>query len=128
MRKKVSIPDINSIANTSAHPCFIVNGKCNPTGIQTLANYLSTDDKVYLNIPNRSARTAQNTSFLNTLIHDRLAVYSCLHEELQIMVDTNQAGGKYTATFNSSGIAAEINFYSLTTLEERELQMMLRVK
>lgn len=128
MRKKGSISVGNRIANSTAKTSFFVNGKCNPTGIQTLANYLSTDDKVYQNNPNRFARTAQNTSFLKPFTHAKRSVYSCFREELQDMIHTNQPGCEYTAAFNSSGIAAEINFFSLTTLEERELQMMLRVK
>ena len=128
MRKKVSIRELNSIANTSDGPFFIVNGKCNPTGIQPLANYLSTDSKYYQNYSNPFIKATQIISFLKPHTHAKLSVYSCFREELQVMVNTNQPGCEYTVVFNSSGIAAEINFFSLTTLEERELQVVLRVK
>jgi len=104
------------------------NEKCNTTDFQPLANYLSTDNKYHQNYSNPFIRTTQIISFLKPHIHAKLAVYSCFREELQVMVNTNQPGCEYTAAFNSSGITAEINFFSLTTLEERELRMMLRVK
>jgi hypothetical protein len=122
------VTDINSITNTAVRLYSFVNGVCNPTGIQSLANYLSTDNKLFQNFRNPFAETTQITSILNHQTHVKLAVYSCLGEEIQVLVNAIQAGGEYTITFNSSGIAAGIYFYSLTTLEERELRMMLRVK
>ena len=89
----------------------------NPTGIQTLANYLSTDSKLIQNFNNPFAEATPFTSILNQQAHAKQAVYSCFGEDIKVLVNAIQSGGEYTVTFNSSGIAAEIYFYSLTTLE-----------
>jgi hypothetical protein len=125
---EIAVTDINSISNTSARPYFLVNVACNPTGIQPLANYLSTGTNFFQNFPNPFTGTTQIACILSKQTHVVLAVFSCLGEEIQVLVNAVQAGGEYTVNFNSSGIAAGIYFCTLTTLEERELRMMIRVK
>jgi len=65
---------------------------------------------------------------LNTQTYVKLAVNSRFGGGLQVVADTIQTQDVHTVSFNSSGIAAGIYLFSLTTLEERELRMMLRVK
>lgn len=123
-----TVSDCNSMINPPAQPCFMKNGECNSTGIQPLANYLSTDSKIYQNYINRFIKTTEITSFLKSMIHAKMAADSCFGKEIQVLIHAVQPGGEYPVAFNSSGMAAGIYFYSLTTLEERELRMMLRVK
>jgi hypothetical protein len=65
-------------------PYFPVNAKCNPTGIQPLANYLSTGIKLFQNFPNPFAATTQITYSLSVQTYVKLAVYSCLGEEIKV--------------------------------------------
>jgi hypothetical protein len=122
------VTDINSSKSPSVQSHFIVNGKCNPTGIQTLANYLSTDSKIYQNYSNSFVETEQITPFLKPQNHVKLAVNSCFGEEIKVLDYAIQPGCGWSVAHYSSGIAAGIYFYSLTSLEERELRMMLGVK
>ena len=120
--------DLNSISNTSVRPYNLVNRLCNPTGIQTLANYLSTGIKYFQNYPNPFKSITQITYGLDHQTHVKLAVYNSLGEEIEVLVNAFQTAGEYSIIFNSSAIAAGIYFCTLTTLEERELHMMIRVK
>jgi hypothetical protein len=123
-----TVTDINGLQNPPVKSFFILNGKYNPTGIQPLANYLSTDSKIYQNYSNFFIETVQIPSFLKPQDHVKQAVNSCFGEKIKVLEYAMQTAGACTVGYNSSGIAAGIYFYSLTSLEERELRMMLRVK
>jgi len=123
-----TVTDNNGLQNPPVKSCFILGGKYNPTDIQPLANYLSTDSNFSQNYCNSFVETAQIPSFLKTQDHVKLAADSSFGEEIKVLNYAIQPGGACTVVYNSSGIAAGIYFYSLTTLEERELRMMLGVK
>jgi hypothetical protein len=125
---EVAMTDTLGMAYTSAQAAFIDCGICNPTGIHPLANYLSTDSKLFQNFPNPFAEIPQIAAILNKQNPIKMAVYSWLGEEIKVLADACQAEDEYTVFLNSSGIAEGIYYLSLTTLEERELGMMLRVK
>ena len=123
-----TVTDNNGLQNPPVKSCFILGGKYNPTDIQPLANYLSTDSNFSQNYCNSFVENAQITPFLKPQNHVKLAVNSCFGEEKQVIDYAIQPGCGCTVAHYTSGIAAGIYFYSLTSLEERELRMMLRVK
>ncbi len=87
-----------------------------------------TEYKLDQNYPN----PFNPTTTINYQVKDaglvRLTVFNLLGQEVQVLVNEQQATGTYTATFNASSLASGFYFYSLEVNDFKSTKKMMLIK
>ena len=87
--------------------------KDNPTGVNETASAIPSNYKLEQNFPNPFNPATNIRYSLIKTTQVTLKVYDILGRQVQTLVNTVQAPGQYTVTFNAQGLSSGIYFYQL---------------
>ncbi|HVN48332.1 MAG TPA: endo-1,4-beta-xylanase [Bacteroidota bacterium] len=98
------------------------------TGISTTEQLTPTAYKLYNNYPNPFNPTTRIDYNLPTTSKVSLKIYDVLGREVQTLVNSIQAPGKYSVTLNAQGLSSGIYFYRLNAGSFSETKKLMLLK
>jgi len=125
---EVAVTDDNSITNTSIRPYQIVNGICNPDGIEDTESSTHESFVLLQNTPNPfgSITTIRYRLFDNA--HTELKIFNFQGQEIRSLVNTSQCPGEYAIAFSAENLEAGIYFYTIRVNGMQESAKMILTK
>jgi endo-1,4-beta-xylanase len=87
--------------------------KDNPTGVEKTVSVLPASFNLDQNFPNPFNPTTSIRYSVPKLTKVTLRVFDILGREVQTLVNTEQAPGQYTVTFNAQNLSSGVYFYQL---------------
>ncbi len=100
----------------------------NPTGVEEMASGLPSHYQLDQNFPNPFNPSTNIRYTISQTSKVVLRVFDVLGREIQTLVNTAQAPGHYTVTFNAQNLTSGVYFYQLSagTFTETKKLMLLR--
>jgi hypothetical protein len=102
--------------------------KDNPTGVETLAAVLPTQNQLEQNFPNPFNPATNIRYNISKTSQVTLKVFDILGRQVQTLVNTMQAPGQYTVTFTAQNLASGIYFYRLEAGTFTETKKLILLK
>ena len=97
-------------------------------GIHGISNSVPNNFKLYQNYPNPFNPTTIINFEIPKAGDVRLTIYDVLGRLVKILVNEHKTPGKYSYTFNASGLASGVYFYSLTAGDYRDTKKLVLLK
>ena len=91
-------------------------------------NELVLDYKLDQNYPNPFNPTTTINYQVKEAGHVKLTVFNLLGQEVQVLVNEQQANGAYTASFNASALSSGFYFYRLEVNDFTSIKKMMLIK
>ena len=124
---EVAVTDPNSITNTSVRSYLMVNGKCNPAGIDDAIMDPAEGTTLHQNYPNPFLGSTMIVYDLEQYAQVKLSVFNHLGKEIKILVDAFQHPGEYEVIFFADDFPRGVYLYSLVAGEFCEIRKMINV-
>ena len=80
------------------------------------------------NYPNPFNPTTRIEYTVPRNVYVKLTVYNVLGQQVSLLVEGNRTAGKYTITWNASGMASGVYFYRLETGDSAIMKKMMLMK
>jgi len=127
--------DLNKMTWVSNTECYIAADKgrivkvtITPNSITDKSNNVVSDFELQQNYPNPFNPTTTIKYALAEQAPVQISVYNAIGQKVVTLIDKKQKAGKYTVTFNGTGLASGVYFYKIKAGNFAQTKKMLLIK